>query len=112
MIKFKIDEDIELEASIHLKNADYDEGLRGASDPVIHDVCLKETKVLITLDLDFADIQTYDPEITPGIIVIRTQYQDKLNILAKISEIINLLEVEKIYGKLWIVEHDRVRIRE
>jgi len=118
MIKFKIDENLPLEASTLLKNAGYDshtvhdEDLRGVSDPVIHDVCLKETRVLITLDLDFADIRTYNPEFTPGIIVIRTQYQDKLNILSKISEIINLLGVEKIYGKLWIIENDRVRIRE
>ncbi len=118
MIKFKIDENLPIEASILLKNAGYnshtvhDEELRGASDPAIYDVCLKETRVLITLDLDFADIRTYNPKLTPGIIVIRTQYQDKYNILDKISDIINFLKIEKIYGKLWIVENDRVRIRE
>ena len=41
-----------------------DEHLRGAADPSIAKVCQDEQRILITLDLDFANIKTYPPQTT------------------------------------------------
>ena len=47
------------------------ESLSGATDRQIHDVCRRERRCLVTLDLDFADVTRFAPEKTDGIIVLR-----------------------------------------
>ena len=48
-----------------------DEGMGGATDPDVASVCLAEERVLLTQDMDFADIRMYPPGKSPGIIVFR-----------------------------------------
>ena len=118
MKKFKLDENLPLEAGILFREAGYDvhtvhdENLRGASDDVIYKTCVAEGRVLVTLDLDFADIRTYRPDESPGIIVLRTQPQDRQFVLDRISSIVEIVKDQTIAGKLWIVEYDRIRVRE
>ena len=63
-MKFKIDENMPLEAAALLRDAGYDattvsdQNLTGASDSSLITVCQKEERVLVTLDNDFADIRT------------------------------------------------------
>ena len=66
-MKFKLDENMPIEAADLLRNAAYDaetvddEQLAGHIDPVIAQVCKQEGRILITLDLDFSDIRHYPP---------------------------------------------------
>jgi predicted nuclease of predicted toxin-antitoxin system len=60
------------------------EDLRGASDPSIAKVCQVEQRILITLDLDFANIRNYPPQDYHGIIVLRLARQDRDTVLAMI----------------------------
>ena len=66
-MKFKIDENLPLELAEMLRGAHFDadtifaEGLRGEADSRILDVCQGEGRVLVTLDLDFANIRAYPP---------------------------------------------------
>jgi hypothetical protein len=66
--------------------------------------------VLVTLDLDFADIQTYPPDRYPGLVVLRLVRQDKARVLKVIARTIPLLTGETVGGRLWIVEEHQVRI--
>jgi predicted nuclease of predicted toxin-antitoxin system len=68
--------------------------------------------VLVTLDVDFANIQAYPPAVQSGIIVLRLASQSHSAIEAAIKSIVALLERERIRGTLWIVEENRIRIRE
>ena len=76
-MKFKIDENLPVEVADQLQQANYDaltvydQDLVGAIDENIADVCLAEGRVLVTLDLDFADIRAYPPEKYPGTILMR-----------------------------------------
>ncbi len=53
-----------------------DEKLSGASDSVLSERCRTEDRVLMTLDLDFANVQAYPPKSHPGIVVFRSKSQD------------------------------------
>ena len=117
-MKFKIDENLPVEIAELLRSAHYnaatvvEQGLRGADDSHIADVCLREGRILVTLDLDFADIRVYPPRRFPGFMVFRAHRQDKHYLVDIFSRVIPLIERETIKGQLWIIEESRVRIRE
>ena len=72
----------------------------------------QEERALITLDTDFADIRVYPPEQFPGLIVQRLIWQDKPSILNVLRRITPVFSDETLEGRLWIVEEERIRIRE
>ncbi len=67
-MKFKIDENLPVEVAKLLRESGHDthtvleQNLGGKSERDIFSVCIKEEKILITLDTDFADIRTYSPK--------------------------------------------------
>jgi predicted nuclease of predicted toxin-antitoxin system len=62
-LKFKVDENLPVECAEYLQAAGYDaetvdaEALSGSPDTVLFDHCRKEDRILVTLDLDFANVQ-------------------------------------------------------
>ena len=100
-MKFKIDQNLPIEAADLLTVAGhseklfaghpdamtvYQQSLGGASDERIVDVCKDEGRILITADLDLSDIRRYPPALTPGYMVLRLPRQSKqalLDLLAK-----------------------------
>jgi predicted nuclease of predicted toxin-antitoxin system len=116
-MQFKIDENLPVEAAELLREAGYDtitvleQHLGGHADPEIASVCQQETRCLLTLDKDFADIRTYPPEHYSGFIVLRLQQQDKAYVLRMIQKLLTLLLHESPTRHLWIVEEGRIRIR-
>ncbi len=116
-MKFKVDENLPAELVSLLSGAGHDaasvpdQKLGGAADPSVAAVCQTEDRVLITLDLDFADIRNYPPGGHPGIIVLRLGRQDTPHILAVARSLLPVLATEPIQHHTWIVEEGRVRIR-
>jgi predicted nuclease of predicted toxin-antitoxin system len=47
------------------------ENLSGTNDGRLLQVCIAESRCLISLDLDFADVLRFPPRNTPGIAVLR-----------------------------------------
>jgi hypothetical protein len=84
----------------------------GSVDPDVAQVCLKESRSLLTLDLDFSDIRTYPPEDYHGIVVFRPAIQNITTLVRLTTRLLALMEREPLVGCLWIVEDNRVRIRE
>jgi hypothetical protein len=70
-----------------------------------------ESRILLTLDLDFANIRAYPPEQHSGIVVLRLKTQDKITILTYIRRVAAVLDKRSPAGELWIVEPDRIRYR-
>ena len=85
--------------------------MRGSADPSIATICQDEQRILITLDLDFANIKTHPPQDYHGIIVLRLARQDRDTVLAIMPRILVLLQAEPIAQRLWIVDETRTRIR-
>jgi len=117
-MKFKIDENLPIEVAEILIAAGHDattinaQHLQGVDDPDLADACVRERRVLVTLDLDFADIRAYPPHEFPGFIVMRLGSQSKRHILRVLRAIAPLIAHEPIEQHLWIVEETGVRIRE
>lgn len=89
-----------------------DEGIGGATDTAVVSACLAEERVLITQDLDFADIRTYPPAEYPGLVVFRLADQGRNRLLQVSAALLETLARSSPKGQLWIVEDTRVRIRE
>jgi len=68
-----------------------------------------EGRVLVTLDLEFGNVQAYAPSRHAGIIVLRPKLQDKRTVLMLMERIVSALTNRTPAGELWIVEPDRIR---
>lgn len=116
-MKFKTDENLPVEVVGILSDHGHDaisvveQKLGGEADDVIAKVCQREQRVLVTLDLDFADIRTYPPEEYSGIIIVRPKLQTVSAIIRLTEQVIRLVETSSPVGKLWILDESHVRIR-
>lgn len=117
-MRFKLDENLPeiareaLSAQGHDVHTVVDEGLRGALDEVVLRACIAEGRILVTLDLDFADIRAYPPGSYPGIWVLRPARQTFQDIQALLLAGVRLAATEAVQGRLWVIDAQRVRIRE
>jgi predicted nuclease of predicted toxin-antitoxin system len=117
-VKFKIDENLPSEYVAILRQAGHeadtvrDEGLGGKIDEIVADFCQHEDRVLVTLDRDFSDIRAYPPKRYPGIIAISVVRQSKRRLSAVLTRIVRLLDSESVRNRLWVVEENRVRVRD
>jgi predicted nuclease of predicted toxin-antitoxin system len=74
-MQFKLDENLPRELTDRLRAAGHpavnvlDQRMGGQADELIADVCTREQRALVTLDMDFADIRAYPPEDYCGLIV-------------------------------------------
>lgn len=117
-MRFKIDENLPRDVADLLRSSGYDattvpeEQIGGAPDSQVFAVCQQERRVLVTLDLDFANVRAYPPAATPGILVLRLTRQDRAHVVAVLRDLLPLMGDESPQGRLWIVEEHRLRIRE
>jgi predicted nuclease of predicted toxin-antitoxin system len=117
-VRFKIDENlpVEVAAALRAKSHDAvsveDQGLGGAPDSRIAEVCASENRCLLTLDTDFPDIRSYPPGSHSGIVVLRLAAQDKSSVLAVVARLIRTFQNRSPEGALWVVDESKIRIRE
>ncbi|MCH7225612.1 DUF5615 family PIN-like protein [Haloferula sp. A504] len=116
-MKFKIDENISASAkSLLLERGHdchpvYDEGIEGGADDDLINICLREQRHLITLDLDSADIIRYAPIDYHGVIVLRLTRQDAFHVIDRLGEALSEIEELSLRGHLVIVDDRRIRFR-
>jgi predicted nuclease of predicted toxin-antitoxin system len=89
-----------------------DESLSGAKDEIVATVSRAEGRILVTLDLDFANIRAYPPGEHIGIIVLRVKRQDKATVLAYVRRLAAALTLRNPSGELWILDGNRIRFRQ
>ena len=117
-MRVKLDENLPVQlkalftASGHDAATVVDESLGGAPDAAIAAACIGEERVLITLDLDFADIRTYPPKAYAGIIVFRLPRAVRDAVLEVGAVLIERLRESSPEGQLWLVDDSQIRIRE
>src|SRR5271165_4902882 len=74
---FKLDENLRSDVGDpllelgHDVSTVYDQGLRGKEDHEIAETCRVEGRILISMDLDFSNIQMFPPANYSGLIVLR-----------------------------------------
>jgi predicted nuclease of predicted toxin-antitoxin system len=117
-MRCKLDEHLPLEIKDLLAQHQHDavtvpeQSMAGSVDPVVAEICRKEARALLTLDLDFSDIRAYPPEDYHGIVVFRPSIQSITTLVRLTTRLLILFEREPLEGHLWIVEDHQVRIRE
>ena len=117
-MKFKIDENLPAEAADILRVAGFaadtvgDENLSGKDDAVVAGTSRSESRILVTLDLDFANIRAYPPGEHAGIVILRIKRQDKVTVLAYCRRLATALGMRNPTGELWIVDGNRIRFRQ
>jgi predicted nuclease of predicted toxin-antitoxin system len=117
-LKFKVDENLPAELAAMLRDADHeadtvgDQKLAGADDSAVFERCQAQGRILLTLDLDFSNVQTYPPKLHAGVVVFRSRTQDKPTLVALLKRLLPLFKNRSPRQQPWIVEHDRVRYRE
>lgn len=117
MADFKTDENLPSEAAEAIRQAGHschtvwDEKLQGSADPVIAEACRAEHRVLVTLDVDFANILSYPPGSHPGIVVLRPHSADPDSILHVLNRVLFELAAKPVNGSLWICDETVTRIR-
>jgi len=93
-LKFKVDENLPTEYAPILREAGFeadtvsDEKLSGAGNSVLSERWREEDRVLMTLDLDFANVQAYPPKSHPGIVVFRSKSQEKPTLVALLKRLV------------------------
>ena len=128
-MNFKIDENLPAEAAEILRSIGFaadtvaDENLSGAKYEAVATSSRSEGRILLTLDLDFANIRAYPPGELTGIIVLRVKRQDKATVLAYVRRLATALSsyVRRLAtaltrrnpsGELWILDGNRIRFRQ
>ena len=101
-MRFKLDKNLPVEASSLLREAGHDaltvldQNMGGNADEYIIQICSREQRALITLYLDFADINTYPPANYHGILVLRIKRQS-----TEVRASIAVRSQHRLHGHSW-----------
>jgi predicted nuclease of predicted toxin-antitoxin system len=116
-MKLKLDENL----SRHLKSllapfghdvtTAADEGLLSRPDADVANAAKAEGRVLLTLDLDFANVLAYPPGSHPGIVLFRPATLGPLEVNHLIEEFVRKTALNELAGCLTVVDPGRVRVR-
>jgi predicted nuclease of predicted toxin-antitoxin system len=116
-MRIKLDENFPISAKAflvhlgHCCHTVFDENIEGGPDDALIHICRDESRVLFTLDLDFADIITYPPDEYAGIIVFRLSQQSTSIVIQRLEEVMDDLQQLPIQNHLIIVNDSRIRYR-
>ncbi len=115
-MKFKLDENVDTRLIPLVQRGGHDvdtvrgEGLAGADDHAIYDACVREGRILVTLDLDFSNPIRFPPGPTEGIIIVRPPRPILPQVEATLVSTLPELKKRSLRGKLWIIEPGRIRL--
>ena len=116
-VNLKLDENL----SRHLKQAlaslqhdvvtVIDENLLSHPDPTVAAAAKSEGRILLTLDLEFADLRKYPPGSHPGIILFRPRSFGPLAVNRFVEEFVRDTNLEPLVACVVVVDPTRVRVR-
>ena len=115
-MKLKLDENLPPAAGAPLSRDGHDvatvasQKMEGSPDADLIEVCRREQRCLVTLDVEFANPLIYDPSRFAGIALIRIPGRmSRRALLVAVSTLSLSLRDRDIAGKLWIVHPGRIR---
>jgi len=117
-MKLKLDENL----SRHLKpvladlghdtSTAADENLLSKPDVQVAASAARESRILLTLDVEFADLRKYPPGSHPGIILFRPRALGPLHVNRFIEEFVRATDLAALSGCIAVVEPHAVRVRQ
>lgn len=115
-MKIKLDENLPLRLSDLLKDLGHDvhavheERLVGHNDREIWEAAQKESRFLITQDLDFSDLRRFAPGVHHGILLIRLHSPNRRNLVERIGELFQKESVGEWAGCFVVATERKIRI--
>jgi predicted nuclease of predicted toxin-antitoxin system len=88
-----------------------DENLLSRPDTEIASAAKKENRMLLTLDIEFADLRKYSPGSHPGVILFRPLSLSPLAANAFVTDFIRRTDLDKLAACVAVVDPVRVRVR-
>lgn len=116
-MKLKLDENLShylkprLAALGHDVTTTADEGLLSRPDTTVAAAAAAEGRMLLTLDLEFADLRKYPPGSHPGMIVFRPRTFGPLSVNRAVEAFVRDTDLAPLAGCVVVVEPARMRIR-
>jgi predicted nuclease of predicted toxin-antitoxin system len=118
-VKFKLDENFGTRTQQLFLAAEHDvstvgsQKLCGIPDGRLFEICSREGRCLVTLDIDFGDVTRFPPDRSAGIVVLRLPRNPTLPILESlIDTFLRALGARPLVGRLWVVEPGRIRVHQ
>ena len=88
-----------------------DENLLSSTDEIISRIAIEENRILLTLDVEFADLRKHPPGFHPGIIVFRPYSFAPDSVNEFITNFIRTADFQKLSACVVIVDSTRIRVR-
>jgi predicted nuclease of predicted toxin-antitoxin system len=116
-VKFLADMGVSMSTATSLRDAGHDavhlrdEGLLKLEDSEILDKARSESRIVLTFDLDFADLLAASGEKLPSVIIFRLRNQTPSSVRPRLFEIVSECETDLNAGAVVVVEETRYRVR-
>lgn len=88
-----------------------DENLLSHPDTEIAQAAKEEQRMLLTLDIEFADLRKYPPGSHPGVILFRPLSLSPLSVNAFITDFVRRTDLDKLAACVAVVDPVHVRLR-
>lgn len=88
-----------------------DEKLLGKTDSEIAEAARRESRMLLALDLGFADVRAYPPGSHPGIVVFRPPSPSLRSIIRLVKDFVSQGSLAALEGCVVVAEPQRTRVR-
>ena len=86
-------------------------GLAGKTDQEVRRFAVGTGRILVTLDADFGNLIRFSPANTPRVVWLRPRPPTEINIRSILAKWLYKLSEIDLYGRLAVVEEDKLRIR-
>jgi predicted nuclease of predicted toxin-antitoxin system len=115
-MKIKLDENLPDRLALLLTQLGHDvqtipaEGLAGKPDRDIWDAVQKESRFLVTQDLDFSDLRQFAPGSHHGLLLIRLHSPNRKNLIARVVELFKQEGVVDWSGCFVVATERKIRV--
>jgi predicted nuclease of predicted toxin-antitoxin system len=115
-MKLKLDENLPLQLAAVLKNLGHDvhtlrdEGLTGRADKEIWVRAQRESRFLVTQDMDFSDSREFAPGSHKGILLVRLRSPDRTALLKRVGELFQNENVTGWLGCFVVATERKIRV--
>ena len=115
-MKIKLDENLPLQVAILLRDLNHDvhtlreEQLTGRADEEVWNAAQRESRFLITQDLDFSDVRQFAPGSHHGILLVRLHAPNRANLISRVQELFTQENVGEWPGCFVVATERKVRV--
>jgi predicted nuclease of predicted toxin-antitoxin system len=116
-MKLKLDENLSRHLKAMLEKYHHDvataaeEGLLSKPDTLVAKAAAEEGRILLTLDVEFADLRKYPPGSHPGIVLFRPKSFGPLSVNRFIEDFFQTPDLQDLGGCVIVIDPQKIRIR-